>query len=216
MKQGAIFDMDGLLFDTEVVYNQEWYKLAKVYKLTINPMMLDKLRGTSGKRMHQIIKSYWPHVDVEKLCKELFENAQQTMQTGVPMKPGVLEVLKYFKANAVKMAVASSAPFSLIMNNLNTADITIYFDAIISGQHVQQGKPAPDIFLLAASKLELLPEDCYVFEDGLHGVKAGICAGCFTIMIPDLVLPNEEVYESSTVICSSLLEVLDALKQKLY
>ena len=172
MRAGAIFDMDGLLFDTELVYNQEWYYIAELYGLKVDPAMLDELRGTNGTRMSEIVNTYWPRVDAKKLTDELFAHAIVTLSKQVPMKPGVVELLEYLKQHAVRMAVASSAPMELIKSNLRLAGIADYFDAVVSGEQVEHGKPFPDIFLLAAQKLNLQAQDCYVFEDGINGVRA--------------------------------------------
>lgn len=213
MKKGAIFDMDGLLFDTEVVYNKSWYEVADRYDLPIHEEMLDQLRGTNGVIMNDIINSYLPDVDGTKLIEDVFACAKKTLAQHVPMKDGALEVLSYFKEKKVKLAVASSAPIDLIINNLKKAEIDFYFDAIVSGQQVSKGKPNPDIFLLAANKLMLNSSDCYVFEDGIHGVEAGVRAGCSTIMIPDLLEPTEKERRDCCAIFTSLLEVIDAIEQ---
>lgn len=81
----------------------------------------------------------------------------------------------------------------MIENNLRVAGIEDYFTAVVSGSQVEHGKPAPDIFLYAAERLCLAPEDCYVFEDSFNGIRAGVAAGCFTIMIPDLFEPTDEI-----------------------
>lgn len=214
MKAGAIFDMDGLLFDTELVYNREWYKIANQYGLTIHEKMLDELRGTNGSVMNDIINRYCKDVDAEKLTKELFENAKHSLAVAVPMKAGAHELLDYLKVHAVKMAIASSAPNALIINNLKCAGIETYFDVVVSGQQVTHGKPAPDIFLLAASKLELAASDCYVLEDSIHGVHAGVHAGCFTIMVPDLITPDAHVWELCNAIYPSLFDVIEALRNE--
>ena len=101
----------------------------------------------------------------------------------------------------------------MVEHNLELAGIAQYFDVVVSGQEVVYGKPEPDIFLLAAERLGLSPMDCYVFEDGINGVKAGLAAGCTTIMIPDLTPPTEELKHACAGIYSSLLEAKDAMLQ---
>ncbi len=213
MKTGAIFDMDGLLFDTEVVYNEEWKIIADKHNLEFHPEMLDQMRGMSGASMYKVMNTYWPDIDAEQITKEFFEDARETMKWKVPVKPGVEALLEYFKENGVKCAVASSSPLDLILSNLRVAHIDSYFDVVVSGQQVVHGKPAPDIFLLAASKLGFDPHDCYVFEDGPNGLHAGVAAGCSTIMVPDLIKPTEELHEICTGIYPTLEAVMEAIKQ---
>lgn len=213
MKSGAIFDMDGLLFDTERVYDEEWRKVGRSHGFLIDDKMLDETRGANGEFMNRIINKYLPDADAARLTEEVFENSKKTLAESVPVKPGVKEILKYFKENQVKMAVASSSPMELILHNLKTADIASYFDVLVSGEQVARGKPEPDIFLLAARKLGIKPQDCYVFEDGIHGVYGGVAAGCSTIMILDLVKPKADLYNICTGIYSSLLDVLEVIKK---
>lgn len=213
MKAGAIFDMDGLLFDTELVYNKSWYDITEIYGYHLEPKMLDEMRGTNGTLMAEIVASYLPHVDAAKLIHEVFDQAKHYLSQNVPMKPGVIELLQYLKNQSVRLAVASSAPMDLIIHNLHLTDIKIYFDVVVSGDQVAHGKPAPDIFLLAASKLGLDAADCYVFEDGINGANAGICAGCSTIMVPDLLTPTPDLYRHCIGIYPDLYAVLEALKK---
>ena len=213
MKSGAIFDMDGLLFDTERVYDEEWRKVGRSHGYHISEKMLDETRGANGEFMNRIINKYLPDADAARLTEEVFESSKKALAKSVSMKPGVKEILEYFKEKKVKMAVASSSPMELICHNLNTADIASYFDVIVSGEQVIHGKPEPDIFLLASRKMEIEPQNCYVFEDGIHGVYGGVAAGCSTIMILDLVKPNADLYNICTGIYSSLLDALEMIKK---
>ena len=109
------------------------------------------------------------------------------------MKPGAGELLEYLSAQGVNIAVASSSGRARILSNLRATGLERFFDAVVSGQQVERGKPEPDIFLLAAKEIGCPPEDCYVFEDSLNGVRAGMAAGCTTVMVPDLVPPLEDL-----------------------
>lgn len=212
MKAGAIFDMDGLLFDTEVLYNKEWKKVADENGLILEEKMLDEIRGTGGTVMYETINRYWPKIDAAELRKQIFENTKEILSKNVPIKCGALELLRYLKDQGVRTAVASSSPLESIQNNLKVSGLESYFDVIVSGEQVAHGKPAPDIFLMAAEKLNLRPEECYVFEDGPNGIYAGVKAGCATIMIPDLISPTEELYGITVGIYKSLKEALDAIE----
>ena len=205
---GAIFDMDGLLFDSEKVFDMAWQETADNHNFELNHNMQTELRGTSGKTMETIIKKYVPNEDPETLVKELFDNAYIILQKHVPMKKGVKEILDYFKKCDVKMAVASSSPKYMIENNLNVSGISGYFDAIVCGKDVKFSKPNPDIFLLAAKQINCNPSECFVFEDAIAGVAAGCAADCLTIMVPDMVKPSKKEYDIAFGIYDDLYQAM--------
>lgn len=191
MRAGAIFDMDGLLFDTERLYQDSWEVMAHEFGLIHDPDFPKAVCGTSGVHMHEVIHSYYPTVDAAAFAQGCIDRVDHITQTAVPVKNGAQEILQFFHENGVKIAVASSSPKDTIEHHLELTGLKQYFDAVVSGQDVTHGKPKPDIFLLAADMLQLSPQDCYVFEDGINGVKAGIAAGCATVMIPDLTPPTQ-------------------------
>ena len=102
-------------------------------------------------------------------------------------------MLGYLKEKGIRTAIASSSPTDLIISNLKVSGTTDYFDIIVSGKEVEKGKPSPDIFLLAASRLDLDCKDCIIFEDSFNGIRAAHSSGAITIMIPDLIQPTEEI-----------------------
>ena len=193
MKQGAIFDMDGLLFDTERIFQDSWTEMAVRLGQILRPDFPAAVAGTSGAGMREVIRQYYPDVDPFSFQEGCISRAADILKEGIPEKPGVREILEFFRAKKIKLAVASSSLRKMVMYNLRRAGIDRYFDAMISGEEVLRGKPEPDIFLLAAQRLGCAPENCYVFEDGINGVRAGIAAGCVTIMIPDLFEPAEDI-----------------------
>lgn len=212
MQKGAIFDMDGLLFDTEKLFDIAWYKVADRHGLILTQNFFDSSRGTSGDVMKRNLKKFFPEQDPDVLLHELFETTAQLTQKQVPVKKGVFEILSYFKENGVKIAVASSSPLSMINHNLKISGIDSYFDVVTSGQEVKHAKPSPDVFLLAAKRIGLDSGDCYVFEDGIHGVHAGVNAGCVTIMIPDMLQPTKEILEMPVHIYKDLVEAKAAIE----
>ena len=119
--------------------------------------------------------------------------------------------MSFFRERGVKLAVASSSARAMVEDNLRRAEILDCFDAVVSGQEVTRGKPAPDIFLLAAERIGCAPEDCYVFEDGVNGARAGVAAGCAAVMIPDLMEPTEDLRAGCAGIYPSLLAARDAI-----
>ena len=126
------------------------------------------------------------------------------LKTTVPKKKGLDELLAWLKARGLPAAVASSTYRSLVERNLRTAGVEEYFRKVVTGDQVEHGKPAPDIFLLAARQLGLAPGNCLVLEDSFNGVRAGAAAGCVTVMIPDLSQPTPELLS----LCSGCLEDL--------
>lgn len=211
MKRGAIFDMDGLLLDTERLYQESWVEMARTFGQTADPAFPAAVSGTSGEGMREVIRRYYPAVDPYAFQAGCIARVDGILdEQGPPVKPGAGELLEYLGARGVKLAVASSTGRERILSNLRAARLDRFFDAVVSGQQVERGKPEPDIFLFAAREIGCPPEDCYVFEDSVNGVRAGMAAGCVTVMVPDLAAPPKDLAVSK--VCSSLLEVKELLK----
>ncbi len=211
MKQGAIFDMDGLLFDTERMYRDSWKQSAQQFGLVHNPDFPRAVCGSSGAHMREIILQYYPQVDAKAFADDCILRVERELETHIPEKTGVRDILQYFKRHGVRVAVASSSKRATVLHNLKQADILSYFDAVVSGDQVTHGKPAPDIFLLAAQQIGCEPENCYVFEDGTNGIRAGAAARCTTIMIPDLTPPNAQLEQLCAGIYPSLSDAMNAI-----
>ncbi|MDE7242968.1 MAG: HAD family phosphatase [Oscillospiraceae bacterium] len=211
MKKGAIFDMDGTLFDTERLYAKSWTITAEQFGFVPNQDFPLAVAGTSGEGQREVIRQYYPEADALAFQNECIAGLEKMLQNGLPEKPGVRELLTFFRENGVKMAVASSNSRGRIEKNLRRAGIEDFFDAVVSGEEVSRGKPFPDIFLLSAQRLGCAPEDCYVFEDSLNGTRAGIAAGCATFMIPDMVPPTKDLRDGCTGIYATLWEIQNIL-----
>ncbi|MBQ7704626.1 MAG: HAD family phosphatase [Selenomonadaceae bacterium] len=211
MKKGAIFDMDGTLFDSEKIYQKSWIATAESHGKNNGVELAAKVSGASEANCRRLIHEFYPDVDVDKFFMQVVNTAVEVFKKGVPMMAGVPEILQYFKERGVKMAIASSSSVEVINRNIERADIKKYFDAVVSGDDVENGKPAPDIFLLAAKKLNLPAADCYVFEDSFNGIRGAYAAGCAAIMIPDTVQPTDEIKNLCTVY-PSLIDALNSIK----
>ena len=214
MKRGAIFDMDGLLLDTERLYQESWVEMARAFGQIPDPAFPSAVSGTSGEGMREVIRRYYPAVDARAFqagCIAWVEGILD--EQGPPVKPGAREILEFLRARGVKTAVASSTGRERILSNLRASELNGFFDAVVSGQQVDRGKPEPDIFLLAAKEIQCPPEDCYVFEDSVNGVRAGMAAGCTAVMVPDLVPPPEGLAAGG--VCTSLLEARDLMEKGL-
>ena len=212
MKKGAIFDMDGTLFDSEKIYQTAWLETVEFYGKDRGAELVKAVAGSSEENCKKAIHEFYPDIDAEEFFMRTIKRAVEIFEQGVDMMPGVVEILKFFKENGVKSAIASSSSHEAINRNIERADIKKYFDAIISGDDVQNGKPAPDIFLKAAKELNLDAEDCYVFEDSYNGIRGAYAAGCTPIMIPDTMQPNDEMKKICAGIYSSLTEAMNTIK----
>lgn len=212
MKKGAIFDMDGTLFDSEKIYQKAWLETVEYFEQDKGAELLAAVSGSSEANCRKVIKDFYPKVDVDKFFDHVIETAVKVFENGVDMMPGVVEILKFFEENGVKMAVASSSSHEVINKNVERADIKKYFTAIISGDDVVNGKPAPDIFIKAAEEINIPVADCYVFEDSFNGIRGAYAAGCTPIMIPDTIQPNEEIKKICAGIYPSLNDALAAIR----
>lgn len=202
--KGAIFDMDGLLFDTEYIYQETWQEIAVQRDIILDGSFLKAISGTNGARMCQVIEAYYHVPDGTEIMENCMEQMKQKLSVHVPMKKGVREILDFFRDNGIGMAVASSSAVQQIEANLRKSGIRDYFSNVVSGAEVSKGKPAPDIFVLAAERLRCAPEECFVFEDSENGIRAGYAAGCFTVMVPDLIEPSSEILPYCRKVCPDL------------
>ena len=204
--KGAIFDMDGVLFDTERIYQQVWQELATERGIELDQDFPKAISGTNGRYMCEVIERYYHVLDGRTIMEECMARIKRTLSLSVPVKKGVSELLDLLQEKGIPVAVASSSSIQQITSNLKTAGLSDYFSAIVSGTEVEHGKPAPDIFLYAAEKIGVKPQECVVFEDSENGIKAGHAAGCITIMVPDLIEPSIDIQPYCTKICADLLQ----------
>lgn len=210
--KGAIFDMDGLLLDTERVYQEQWIETAKEFGQPVIPEFPRTVSGTTGEEQRESIRRYYPEVDAYAFQKACIDTVDRRLDRQcAPEKLGAREILEYLRARGLKTAVASSSGRERILSNLRQRKLDTLFDAVVSSQEAAQGKPDPDVFLLAAKQIGCPPEACYVFEDSVNGVRAGLAAGCVTVMVPDLTPPPENV--SGYRVCASLLEAKELMEQ---
>ena len=193
MKKGAIFDQDGLMFDTEAIFSRGWAEAAERLGVTLPEGFRAAVTGSGGEAAKRIIRDWLPGVDGGALLETVYRISYEIQSHTLPEKPGLHEILGFFRSRGVKMAVASSSHRGPIERNLQKSGVRSYFDAVVSREDLSRGKPDPEAFLTAAARLGLPPEDCYVFEDSFNGIRAGRAAGCCTIMIPDLLQPDEEI-----------------------
>jgi len=213
MIKGVIFDMDGLMFDTERLWDTLWAPCCEKLGL---PMPSEAFyasgRGLAGQNLLDHLAEYYPQIDPQKFLDEVWELGNKLFARGVPCKPGLKELLAYLEKAGLPCIVASSSPREMIESNLKNTGTQPYFHDIVCGQDVANSKPSPDIFLLAAQRIGVPIKHCLVLEDSFNGIRAGHAAGAVTVMVPDLAKPTDEINALYDACCPDLLAVKDLLE----
>ena len=211
MIEGAIFDMDGLMFDTEPIWTRTWEPVLATIGIAYPEGLADAVRGTSGKTMEAVINRFAPEADAAYVREKAYEMVHEELRKGAPKKPGVDELLAYLREQGVPMGVASSSSLEVIEMNLTNGGVRDYFGELFTGVGMANPKPAPDIFLNTAAAMGVDPAKTLVLEDSLSGVRAGVAGGFITVMVPDMLAPDDFARENAACICKDLFEVRDLL-----
>ncbi len=191
--QAVIFDMDGLLMDSERIGLDVMHACGSLQGYDIPTSMVQETVGSNKQSSSDFYHRFFPDLDTDRLFRD-FKNAMGDLakQGKIPLKKGVCELLEEIRGRGIPMAVASSSGKTTIGIYLSGAGIIGYFDALITGSGLPS-KPAPDIFLKAAAALGAEPEKCLVLEDSINGIKAGRAAGMTVVMVPDLFPYTEDL-----------------------
>ena len=204
-----IFDMDGLMFDTERLGQKAWQQVGGRLGYEIKEEVLAQIRGATPAASVEVFQrafgAAFNYAVAKAMRNELVE--QDIQKNGLPVKVGLTELLRTLKRNSIPTAVASSSPRSMVQRYLAMADVALYFDTVIAAEDIAKSKPAPDCFLLAASRLGVPAEKCLVLEDSANGLLAAKAAGMRAICIPDIALPPENALQSAEAVLPSLSEV---------
>lgn len=218
MIQAVIFDMDGVIFDSETLVMKCWRKIGKEQHIPDIEKVVRECIGTTQYASEQIFKShYGEDFDYESNRTEVSKRyIAHVRLKGVPMKLGIVELLEYLKAEGIKIGLASSTRKKRVEEQLDIAGLTQYFDVIVCGDMVTKSKPEPDIFLTCANQLEADPENVYVMEDSYNGIRAASRANMHPIMVPDLLMPTDEMHALSEEVLHDLLEVKQYFERIMY
>ena len=215
--KAVLFDMDGLMVDTESLSTEAFINSAKAQGYNMTKEETLKVLGFTKANIYQFWIDYFQgtNVDGKKLVDDHYEYIENVLYTVGPEKmPYVEELLKYLRENNYKIAVASSSDTADIKNNLEKTKLEKYIDEIASGAEVENGKPAPDVFLLAAERLDVDPKDCLILEDSKAGVKAGKASGAMVFIVPDMFTVDKECEDTADRILTNLGEVIEILEGK--
>lgn len=209
--KAVIFDMDGLMFDTENLAIRLWLAAGKRFGYDITKEMMIECIGRTWQDSREILKKHlgqdFPY-DQVRTDKSL-TTVEYVNENGVPVKRGLYELLDWLKIKGYKLAVGTSTRRDSAEFKLKKAGVFQYFDEYVYGDDVEKGKPEPDIFLMAAGKLGMIPEECLVFEDSFNGIRAAHRAGMRPVMVPDVLQPDEEINKLIYARLNNLAEAID-------
>ena len=211
--EAVVFDMDGVIFDSERAVMNCWLELAQKYDIKDIEKPYFACVGTTMTRTREImLETYGEDFPYDEYARESSLMYHEKYDGGkLPMKPGVMELLSYLKGKGKKIALASSTRRETVTNQLRWAEIIDYFDVIICGDMVARSKPAPDIFIKACQELGVSPESTYAIEDSYNGIRAAHAGQLRPIMVPDLLEANDEMRGMAKCVCDNLNEVIDYL-----
>ena len=214
MVQGVIFDMDGLMFDSEPIWRTCWLPAFERAGLEMIPELPELVPGMSRLGTIDYVSELY---NGDPRATQAVENyyiiaRERFYASGAPKKKGLVELLERLAELGIPRAVASSSARALVENNLRHAGLEGAFTIIVSGDMGLASKPAPDIFLEAARQLGTEPAETLVLEDSENGIRAAVAGGFIPVFVPDISHVSDEVRAQAAYVCDSLLEVRDILQ----
>ena len=213
--KAVVFDMDGVIFDSERKVVECWIEIAAKYGIKDMEKLCRKCLGTNSIETRRLALEFYgedfPYDERKAEQSALYHERYDGGR--LPMKVGVKELLDFLKEKGLKIALASSTRRVVVENQLRDAGILPYFDKVVCGDMVSHSKPHPEIFLRACEELSVEPECAIAIEDSYNGIRSAHAAGMRPIMVPDMAEPNEEMERLAEVILPSLLEVKEYIKQ---
>ncbi len=212
--KAVIFDMDGLMLDTETISQLAWQTAGRELSVDIPTSLSLQMIGLASKDIKALFRS---RMGDEFPVESFINNAnihyhRLLREKPIPVKTGLIDLLDYLENQGIPKGVATSTSRDLAELKLESADLSGRFDCIVTGDEVDNGKPAPDIFLRTAQMLGVNPDECLVLEDSAMGIRGASAAGMKVIMIPDLIQPSYELRSLAYGVFDSLKEVLEKFR----
>ena len=207
--KAVIFDMDGIIFDSERLILDCWEKVGEKYQFVNIREVCINCIGTNRVRTKEIVCAYYgenfPYDEYSKEATGLFREYVQTK--GLPVKKGVRELLQYLQAEKIPIGLASSTRLAIVEEELRMTGLYDYFQVVMGGDQLKRSKPEPDIYLLTCEKMGILPKCAYAIEDSYNGIRSAYSAGMMPIMVPDILQADDEMKEKSVAVLQDLLQV---------
>lgn len=213
MISGIIFDMDGVLIDSERQSNEGWLWAAKQLGVKMPMWLIDSFKGAPANLCCEFFDDYYNGaIDYWEAKKLRTQHVYKIRETeGIPVKKGVKEIFEYIRDNGLKCAVATSTRRESAEKTLHTIGVWDYLDAVVYGDEVEHGKPEPDIFLRAAKAINVEPSEAIVVEDSINGIKAGFAADMRVVHIPDTIAIDEDIRKLTYMVCDDLYGLINVI-----
>jgi len=190
--EAILFDMDGLMIDSERAILACWRESARTLALSVEDALWMRMTGLHDADCDALLRQRMTERDARALRRECDRRYEHRVASGLPLMPGVLDVLDAIVARGIARAVVTSTRRERAARKLAACGLARYFDVVVSGSDVVAPKPSPEGYAQAAHRLGVRPERCVVFEDSCYGVRAALAAGMTPIQVPDLVPPDAE------------------------
>ena len=207
--EAVIFDMDGVIFDSERLVLEGWLEIAAKYGIEGIEEVLPRCLGVNAQATREIFREYYgqefPYDEYKKEASALFHSRYGNGR--LPLKPGVRELLSFLKEEGYLVGLASSTRQAVVEQEIRDAGLIHYFDDLVCGDMLKRSKPEPDIYLKACENLKVEPRMAVAVEDSYNGIRSAKRAGMVPVMVPDMVQPDEEMKCLAHVICQDLFEV---------
>lgn len=211
--KAVVFDMDGVIFDSEVKVIECWKEIAEIHNIAdienFCITCMGQNREAAKQKFLEIYGADQPYDDYKKEMSDLFH--KRYGQGRLPIKPGAEEILKYLRNKGYQLAIASSTRKALVEEELKNAGLLSYFHKVVGGDMVTKSKPDPEIFEMACAELSVPVEQAVAIEDSHNGIRAAKAAGMHPIMIPDQMPVTDEMKELAVYIYDNLLQLREIL-----
>ncbi len=206
--EAVIFDMDGLLIDTERIFRGAVVETVAAMGYDLPPAVQRDMVGLAD--TDTILQTFFgPRFSPAKFRRRLREAVDSRLEAGVPLRPGAVELVDFLEQQGVRKAVATSSRRPTAEKHLGRCGLRHRFEVIVTRDDVERGKPHPDVYLLAAAALGLSPQRCIALEDSFNGVRAANGAGVPVIMVPDLLQPTTEI----AALCATVMDDLHQIRK---
>ncbi|MBR1855864.1 MAG: HAD family phosphatase [Oribacterium sp.] len=220
-KYNVIFDMDGVIFDSERSLMDCWIETSVRYGVDKERMERTYIKciGTNDNQTREIYESEFLGELGSQQLNSLWDDSVGLYKSRysdglLPVKKGVREILSFLKERNIIVGIASSSKHETILRQLDIAGISDYFSAVVGGDSVKISKPNPEIYLLACNALDVAPSETFAIEDSFNGIRAAHAAGMRPVMVPDIVEPDDEMKSLSEAICGSLVDAMNYLSRQ--